>query len=616
MIRSSFTRAALGLALAPTLLGQPTHVQSDAVLNAADEAHRQARIALTGDLGFAPLPAVRADSPTDSMFFADRRPVGQGAYAGSVPPGTYFNIFLNAATTGTGFFEVARGMTPHDYVPGSADLPLVVAYHGFGSSAQSVADQSLIDEECNERGYLYLSVTGIDDQLFGAPLVQQNVDAAIEHMIANYDVDEDRIFMVGFSMGGGIVSNYAARHRDPDDIMIAGVGTVSATLDWTMEYNLASAALQSWFENQYNFGDTPSVNLFEYQQASALYHDEASYPPTPGTVLAIDSMSTNLQPVPTYITYDVDDTLTQVPDVNDAHKALLDSLGVTTQIKIQTGTVDPDTLLPAPHSWAVLDAEELFDFFDAAPDVDRFPVPFEAQIDVDATVSCAEVTKVLPSQFARVDLDADGFAKTLTIDGVSNVDRLVVDVAEAGIRGTLPVHVTATSADVLGFTLELEGFMERPCYLLDTLGGLVTAVDSDIVKDSLIVDIPAGTTLEFDVIHDPEWTTDLSTSPNPAPLGSTTTVSIDGPVTSGSAYYCIAISELLTPVKGVVMTAFPGTPAILVLLPLDSNGDVSFPITVPTDHALAGIRIPTQVVTLDGSNALESVSNNWGLRLD
>ncbi|MFT7465412.1 MAG: hypothetical protein ACI9EF_003779, partial [Pseudohongiellaceae bacterium] len=203
-------------------------------LNSADEADRADRIALTGTLGFAPLPPVLASSPRDQLIFADRIPHKSQSYANSsaaVP--TMFDGFVPPSQTGTIFPEVFKYQLGDSYDAGGPSHPMVVAYHGFGSSANSVAGASTIEEECNARGYIYMSPTGLDDQLFGSISCQQHIEAAINFMTSGFNVDADRIYMVGFSMGGGVVANFASRHRDPDGIMIAGLGTVSAAMDWT-----------------------------------------------------------------------------------------------------------------------------------------------------------------------------------------------------------------------------------------------------------------------------------------------------------------------------------------------------------------------------------------------
>ncbi|HTE04813.1 MAG TPA: hypothetical protein VK824_01360, partial [Planctomycetota bacterium] len=126
------------------------------------------------------LPALPAPSPRSSMLFADREEVTPAV--GDYPPGTHPSAasapalkdgWIPAADTGTGMPESFQYQLPSDYETGGRARPMLVAWHGFGSSARSVAEQTTLDEQCESWGWIYASVTGIDDALFGTPACQQ-----------------------------------------------------------------------------------------------------------------------------------------------------------------------------------------------------------------------------------------------------------------------------------------------------------------------------------------------------------------------------------------------------------------------------------------------------------
>jgi predicted esterase len=231
-------------------------------LDAVDHAERMARIALTGDLGFPPLPPVYADSPRDELLYADRFPVDSGSeqatpgdgggpvvLSGWIPPG--------AAGTGTAIGESFRYQVPVPYDAFGPPLPMVIAYHGYGASAGSVHPATTIDEEANARGWFYFAPTGLDDQLFGTPPCQQNVDAALQWMLDHFNIDRDRLYMVGFSLGGGVAANYVAQHRDPVRTMFAALGIVSGTYVWVQTCNSGTSGLKARMEYPCNFGGNP-----------------------------------------------------------------------------------------------------------------------------------------------------------------------------------------------------------------------------------------------------------------------------------------------------------------------------------------------------------------------
>ncbi|MFT7461791.1 MAG: poly(3-hydroxybutyrate) depolymerase [Pseudohongiellaceae bacterium] len=590
-------------------------VDNKPVLDSVDAAHRAARIALTGDLGMAPLPPLTADSPLDSIIFADRVPVGDGVDTpteGTAPIMMDGFIPSGPGGTGTPLPEIFKYQLPLSYTPGGPGLPLLVAYHGFGSSANSVGPATTLDEEANTRDMLYLSPTGIDDKLFGSPICQQHIEVAIQWMIDNFDVDEDRIYMVGFSMGGCVVANFASRHRDPEDIMIAAVGVISGTLDITQSWILGDAALKGWLENSYNFKGSPAQNAFNYLQASSVYFDPFSYLPLPGTLTPSQSMGSNLEYPPTYLTYDVDDTLVEVRGSIDQFDALLQTQGATIMKAVKSGTVDPDTGLPAPHSWAVLDEVEMLDFFGAVT-VDRYPETFDAMLDLGGNIAWASTSQEFIDTFTYIDGVANPGAGSMVITNVTNASDVFLDASLAGISGVWSVHVTATSADVRGFTLHLTGFDQTPSYLLDaTTGNLITLVDSDPASGSLIVEVPGNTTLDVNVISNSAWTGVITSSPNPTGLNQVTTIDVDLPATSASGWLIVAAVEQLYGAKGLTVTALAAPPAFIVPLFLDANGDTSFNTTIPNTPSLVGVRLPLQVIGLDEVGIGVSVTNLWG----
>lgn len=593
----------------------PKPVSQGQLLDNHDAAARAARLAQTGTLGFEPLPDLRVDSPRDQLIFADRFPsaMQEASYAGTAPVMVDGFIPAGGGGTGTIFPEIFKYQLPVSYDEFGDPVPMVIAYHGFGMSANSVALFSEIDEECNNRGWVYMAPTGLDDQLFGSPISQQHVEAAIQYMLDNYNIDQDRLYMVGFSMGGGVATSFAARHRDPSGQMIAAVGTVSPTMDWTQTFLLGTTATQTLMINQYNFGDTPSQVPWKYKQVSGLYFDRNTYPPLPGVLVPEDSMATNLAGIPTYLTWDTGDTLPEVLSTAPVFESVLLNAGATVQTAIKSGTVDGDGD-PATHSWWVLDEVELFDFFDGKK-VKRYPTDFDGQQDLGGALSWATSTQDQTDAFTYLVGDADRPNEEIDLSGVANASEVSVRVGKTGILGLPRVSAAADVGE--DYQLVLTELSQRPAYLVDhSTGALITGVDSDPLTDSLIVEMAGGSSIDVDVVHDPDWTSNLTSSPNPVAIGATATVDIDCPPDATGAWLIVSITEQLLVVKGMTLVASPIPPALLFWLPLDINGDTSFPAPIPYEPSLQGVRIPIQTLALDGTNLPTSVSNLWGFRIE
>ena len=581
-------------------------------LDAADAAVRARRIALTGDLGLPPLKPLTADSPLDTIYYADRVPV-QPDQVPAVPeggPGQYFQGFIPAGpgTTGTDKNEIFQYMVPGSYDPDGPPVPMVIAYHGFGQSANNVADTTSIDEFCNINGWLYLAPTGIDDQLYGSPVCQQNVSAAIQWMLDGFNIDPDRLYMVGFSMGGGVVCNYTARHRDPHGIMIAALGVVSATMDWVLEYNLGVQDIKTLLTNPYNFGGTPNQQPFAYQQASTLHFDPSSYPPLPGVLELPLSMGTNLGSTPIYITWDLADPTTGVTSEQPVLLGVLAGLGGAFESHPVTGIVPP-------HSWLVLNEAELFDFFDGKV-VDRTPPAFEALIDRDEQVSWAQVTQRATGAFSHVSGIANGLARTLVVSDVQNAENLQLHVDAAGILGPVKVNVSGTSVDPLDSDLQIDNLSAPPAWLQDPASGaLLDGTESDPFHEGLITLLPGFGSTSVDLISDSAYIADLSSSPEPAPLGATVTLAIDAPDSATLAFLLVGFDQALAQTHGHKVLVKLGPPTFLISLGLGPAGKLNLPVAVPNDPLLNGLEVFMQGVFAGGSG-FNSISNLWLLDVD
>lgn len=516
--------------------------------------------------------------------------------------------------TETDKIELFYYQLPTGYDPFGTPIPMVVAYHGFGLSAASNHNLSDIDEEADARGWIYMSPTGVDDKLFASEMSQAHVDLTFDYMSQNFLVDEERLYMIGFSMGGGYVHSYAAQRRDPAGRMIAALGTVSAAADWTMVYLTEGAQVKNLMELPENFGGSPQFFLDLYQKASALHHDPASYPPIPGTLVENRSMAFNNVTTPTYMTYDTGDRLSQIASMNIALNAALSSAGAPVEFVPTSGTVDGEGA-PAPHHWAVLDVVDCFDFLEQHS-ADRYPQDFRALAVESGQISWTKIVQRASATvlFTPFEASVDGPSRTLAIEGLDTIAQLELDAGLAGLSGTDPVRVEIEIVDNSAVALTLTGFETRPSYLTEAVGGaLVTGVDSDPATDSLRLTLSGPQSVAFDVIQDSDWTSTLSSTPDPVLTGGSTTLTLDGPPSAAVGALIVGLTEQLYMAKGAKLAVVP---IKVLFLPLDPQGDLSTPLSLADDPILAGLRIPLQAVLLDGSNALQSVSNLWGLHTE
>jgi pimeloyl-ACP methyl ester carboxylesterase len=605
-------RLALSLLALSTLSASAQQVVQR--LDAVDHAERQKRIAIVGDLGLPPLLPLLPDSPRDTMYYADRQPVPQGPSLASTEggPGQMFDGFLPPGPGGTGTdkSEMFKYQVPGSYDPGGPPVPMVIAYHGFGASAGSVALSSTIDEEANARGWFYVAPTGIDDVLFGSPVCQQNVEAAIQWVMDNFNVDPDRLYMVGFSMGGGVSANFVARRRDPDGMMIAALGIVSGTFDWTLLWSISLPPGKAILENPYNFGGKPFGFPFEYQRSSTLHFISDTYPPLPGVLDITRSMGLNLGSVPTYVTWDVADTLPEVLSEEPVFVGLMAGLGGTFVSKPVSGTPEPT------HSWAVLDEADLFEFFEGKS-VDRTPDVFEALLDKTASVSWAEVTQRFIGTFSRVTGVAVPAARTLSAQNVLNAKVLATQVELAGITGPADVHVAVSSDDGFGFNLQINDLSAPPAWLEDpATSALLPGTESDPFAEGLITHVEEFGSLAVDLVTNADYIANLSSAPEPAQLGEPIAIHIDGPSTATAVYMLIGANQAVTTFKGnhkLLVKLGPTTQ--IVALVLGPGGQITLQGSIPNEPQLSGAEVLLQGILTSGSS-VNSMSNLWVMDID
>jgi len=587
-------------------------------LTAAQREALDRQLAEDGPLGVT-LPPATLDSPRDAILFADRLPFASDApsSAASVGGPIIRTVVLPAGEFGTGTEkqEIFHLQEPTNLDREGPPIPMVMGYHGFGASANSVHVQSTLDEECEARGWMYVSPTGYDDKLFASPISQQHVDAVFDWMLQEYPIDVDRIYMAGFSMGGGYVTNFAAQRRDPEGLMIAAVGTVSAALDWTLLYATSGQSVKNLMELPQNFGGSPTENAFGYQQASGLHYVPMSYPPLPGELYELYCMARNNVHMPVYQTFDTGDVLPLIMPENEDLYGLLNVNAPLVQQTIVTGTLDGEGL-PAPHSWNVLDEVALFDFFEQHS-VQRYPQSFRAMLGQNGKVSWLDVTRRSANKFSHFIADADEPTRTISLTELYGTSALEIDAGAAGVTGTAPVRVRLEFLDQGKPKITLRGFATRPSYLVDAVSGeLVVGVESDPANDALQLKLSAPVDITFDVIQDPDWTSTLTSSPDPVTPGNVSTVSIDGPAGADAVFLIVAFQEQLYSAKGVKLAALAVPPATIKLFTNpDVEGDLTLPASVPDDPNLSGLRLPLQSASLGPLNEVISVSNLWAVHI-
>ena len=108
--------------------------------------------------------------------------------------------------------------------------PLLVIFHQWGGD-QNSPYYTQFDEEANTRNWLYLSPFGGSSNNYNHQDAQYFVMQEIIWLSEQYNIDSNRIYMVGGSMGGAAGAIFANNHLDPTQPMVAAT---ASTASWSM----------------------------------------------------------------------------------------------------------------------------------------------------------------------------------------------------------------------------------------------------------------------------------------------------------------------------------------------------------------------------------------------
>ena len=131
------------------------------------------------------------------------------------------------------FKEAGKEMEYRLFVPSNYDKakkwPLIVALHGLYSNPQQILNYPKFTELAQKHGYILAAPMGYNDRGWygnGPPwqanpdpknlyeLSEKDVMNVLEIVRKDYNVDPDRIYLLGHSMGGGGALYLGAKHPD------------------------------------------------------------------------------------------------------------------------------------------------------------------------------------------------------------------------------------------------------------------------------------------------------------------------------------------------------------------------------------------------------------------
>jgi poly(3-hydroxybutyrate) depolymerase len=340
-------------------------------------------------------------------------------------PGVYQ---LDFDDPGTGWIErVVIGVPTAPLTP----APLLVLFHGYGGTEHEVHAQTSFFQEARDRGWFVIAPLGAHQFNFGVPYAQENVAYVLDWLLNSVQIDRQRIYGVGFSMGGGWALSMAARHLDPDRAMFAAVvnhtGTASLSHVW---WNSANPSL---LHHPQMFGGPPSVYPFAYQQVSTIEVD-----PVTAAVNPINDMARNLKHVVTRTWNATQDPLNYLVVQSGSLVSWLAQNGHQSQhIPVRS----------TQHTWSILNETAVLN--DLAQHVLTVPTTGTRKLLADRPERYLffDVVQDAAGAFTPWRYNLDPAANRVVIDQGQNLARLTLHTVRAGLDPTQPLTVVIGISD-------------------------------------------------------------------------------------------------------------------------------------------------------------------------
>lgn len=430
---------------------------------------------LPADLDFAELDALTMLQAPALRFRAREVP----GY-----PGLYEYVLNN---TGSGYVErfliqPAAGQT--------GPRPLLVVFHKYSASHGDLLNTGFL-AQCAARGWHVMCPLGGRGKHFGNLESQINTQAAIDLVLAQYQVDRTRIYGAGFSMGGGAGANYAARHVDPDRAMFAAfvnhTGGVSLQNVWQRSYddadlddnlpapgdNLEAPDLLEGF-----FGGTPLQQPFAYARCSTIESDYGNTQVLPGFDFA-----RNLAHVPT-----LNWRISNEP-LDTQHLAEQTQLFHAFQAPRNSANAE-QVVQDSVHRWGTLDPAAACNFL--AQHVLQVPVSGDLLADEDGRwfrFLVTQATGVPGGAFTRIRWSADAANRVIEVLDTDHLRRVQTSSAMIGfpLGGGVPFKLRLSAADAQPDEVLLTGLGAAAPVSVLRDGVATTAYQWDAQAGSLLV---------------------------------------------------------------------------------------------------------------------------------
>jgi hypothetical protein len=364
----------------------------------------------------------------------------------------YYEVSFPKTTTGTSWSEQAIVYSTDNSVP----RPLLVIFHQYGVSHLDGYFNTEFFQQARARGWHCVSMLGGVDVHFGAIESQQNTDVVMDFMLQNFNVDPERIYGVGFSMGGGAAMNYAARRLDPSRFMFAALfdhtGGVALKNTYLNESGPGWPFPQFVLDTLFGNGTPGSADPWKLARSSVVNFD-----PNTLVVEGNEDLARNLTHVPVKIVRASDEPaptayLATQTDVFSNH---MQSLGASVTFEIEQFS---------EHSWDMLDERLVMKWLGGQ----RLRIPSNGDVLADGNLTYFHftVTQDTAGAFTPFHWSVNLTQNKVLLSKTENLAQMDVDLASTGLSTSSSLLVVVDTKDGLADDVLLKGWPLAPSQVL------------------------------------------------------------------------------------------------------------------------------------------------------
>jgi hypothetical protein len=329
-----------------------------------------------------------------------------------------------------------------------ANPPLLVMFHSYNVSEWDCYLNTPIFKLALERGWYVIAPLGAHQVNFSIPYSQANIEAVLDWTMMTFPVDPNRIYGVGFSMGGGGVTSYMARHLDPAHPRFAAVvhHTGGVSIANTHENTVNPSVL----EDASMFGGPPSLVPFKYAQASVMDIDGAT-----GTINAATDMARNVAHIPLR-SFTIASEPAATAYLRTQTLALFNwMLGFSSNGNWQE-------IAGNTHEWIHLDPVTTIEFLRQQTLTMPRAGTHRVLADREGTWHHFYIEQDAPGAFTPFRWTMLDSLNRVVIDQTENLKRIVIDSASLGLHTQVVTEVVIGTSDGLPEEVTLSGYPTPP----------------------------------------------------------------------------------------------------------------------------------------------------------